>query len=654
MEQTPGATAPTQQGQTPQTYERGLLSWVNERVAEGMQILENEPSVRDMDKMIAYIMGDQIDPNRPKELMSIPLNRTKDIVLQSVSALTDIHPLFGYKTENDAFETQSELLTKLAGAWWVNAYADVQLGNVLRYALMNTGYVAVHWDQSQAGGRGDISLSPLDPRDVLPIRPSYGLSVQDWEGVILAETMSVDRARAKWPGVRIEADNTGGFSQRVWKGIMSLTGNHSVSSRLGTRDRKVPKGVPTVDVFTVYVKDRSLWQGDQPRQMGEAGTNWEYTVYPVGWQKPTGHVATEKDARLFPRGRMIIASRSSILYDGPNPYWHGMFPIAKLTLDPWPWSLLGSGLVRDLLPLQDALNEVTNGLLDMVRKVLRPAVIGDKNALPDSLWARLDTRMPGLKVKTNPARGKAFEISDPPELPVYVFEFWQMLMSEMDSRAGVANLQALTSLAQAPGADSIEQMKEALTPILRMKGRLLEAFLREVGDMVKANFFQFYSAPRRVEILGDAGLDLQDFDFDPGNMIPSMTPNEPGYVSDYDSTIPLAQRAATHMKNFNFQITPNSLLAISQVSRKMMYLQLNRMGLIDPWSLAEVLEIKNFGAPPPGADTVVARLQAAMMMGLSGAGMQDQEGRKPSGQKPPHMENKKTADGGQRQTVSES
>ncbi len=668
--------APMAQGQSGETYERALLAWANERVAEGLQILENEPSVRDMDKMIAYIMGDQIDTQRPKELMSIAVNRTKDIVLQSVSALTDIHPLFGYRTKNDAFQTQAELLTNLVMAWWVNSFADVQLGHVLRYALINTGYCAINWDQSQAGGVGDIMLSPLDPRDVLPIRPGYGLSVQDWEGVCLCETMSVDRARARWPNVRIEPDNTGQFTQRVWRGILSLVAApQSPPSRLGGRDRKAPRGVPTVDVFTIYVKDRRTLQGGVPRQMGEPGTNWEYTVYPVGWMKPDGAKATEKDARLYPRGRLIICSRGAVLHDGPNPYWHGMFPVAKLTLDPWPWSLLGSGLVRDLLPLQDALNEVTNGILDMVRKVLRPSVVGDKSSLPDSLWQKLDTRLPGLKIKLNTSRGKALEISDPPQLPDYIFLFWQQLMTEMDTRAGVANLQALTQLQQMPGADSIEQMKEALTPVLRLKGRLLEAFLREVGDMVKADIFQFYTAPRRVAILGDAGLDLQDFDYDPGNMIPSMEVSDPGYLAEFDRRLPVAQRAATHLRNFNFQVAPNSLLAISQLTRKMLYLQLNRMGLMDPWSLAEVLEITNFGTPPAGADTVVARLQAAMQMGLMGAvappgsepgssssddgggsgptGGKEKSGpgRKSSGQKAPHFESK---DGGSRSTVSES
>jgi len=651
---------PTAVGQSGETYDNAVLNWLNERVGEGMTAIQSEPAYKDLDRMIAYIMGDQLDPKRPTGLSSVTINKLKEVVLQSVSALTDVHPLFGFKTKNTAFQKQADLLTNLSQAWWVNNFCDVRLGDVLRYALICSGYCEVHWDQSANGGLGDILLAARDPRDVLPIRATFGLSVQEWEGVILCETMSVDKARARWTHKRIEPDNSAQFTQKVWKTLSMLLGTGTAAATGGgwARGSKgAPKATPTVDVFTVYVKDRRLHQGGGPVEIGEPGTNWSYTVYPVGWQKPDGTMASERDARLFPRGRLIIATRDVVLHDGPNPYWHGMFPVAKLSLDPWPWSLWGTGLVKDLLPLQDAVNEVTNGILDMVRKALRPGVIGDSAALPDSLWARLDTRMPGMKIKTQAARGRTLEIEKPPELPNWVFEFLQYVMGQMNEVAGVANLQALTTLAQAPGDDSIERMQEALTPILKMKGRLLEAFLRDVGEMVKCNFFQFYTAPRRVSILGEQGLDLADFDFDPGNLIPSMAMGDPGYNPGYDRSLPIQARAPIFMANFTFQVTPNSLLAISQMSRKLLYLQLWRGGLMDPWTLGEVLEIPNMGTPPPGADSIMDRLQAAMMMGIGGAAANPADpnnpspGRKPTGGKSPSIEQK---DGGSRQTVTES
>ena len=138
---------------------------------------------------------------------------------------------------------------------------------------------------------------------------------------------------------------------------------------------------------------------------------------------------------------------------------------------------------------------------------------------------------------------------------------------------------------------------EALSPTLRMKGRLLEVFLRDVGEMVKTNFFQFYTMQRRISMLGDQGIDMEDFQFDPGTLIPAYSKEADGDAYDpaYDMYIPRAKRAKLHHKQFTFQITPNSLLSISQISRKMMYLRLHREGLMGPWTLFEVLEIPNGG-----------------------------------------------------------
>ena len=212
---------------------------------------------------------------------------------------------------------------------------------------------------------------------------------------------------------------------------------------------------------------------------GDPKTSWSYTVQPADAKKPNGQRYDDDEYKLYPRGRLIIATDDCILFDGPNPFWHGMFPIARLRLDPWPWGLLGVGITRDLMPLQDAVNETSNGILDMVRKALRPGLKGDARAMPESMWNRLDTRIPGTKVRHNPTMGN-IEFEPPPNIPSYVFEFLKMMVSEMDYHGGVANLQALTQLKQAPGADSIEQMMEALSPTLRMKGRLLQVFLRDV------------------------------------------------------------------------------------------------------------------------------------------------------------------------------
>ena len=88
------------------------------------------------------------------------------------------------------------------------------------------------------------------------------------------------------------------------------------------------------------------------------------------------------------------------------------------------------------------------------------------------------------------------------------------------------------------------------------------------------------------------------------------------------------------------------------MSRKLTYLQLWRGGLMDPWSLWEILEVPNAGIPPEGAETITQRLMAAAEMGLSG--QVSPAGRKASGQARPAQEVKSDQDGGQRIVMSES
>lgn len=655
-------------------YEAGLLNWIEQRVLEGDAIIKDEPSYDEIDKSIGYIMGDQFQSARPAELANCPDNRLKNILNQTVAALTDIHPLFGFKTYNPAFKDQEDTLMHLSQAWWVNTFADLKLADVIKFAAgVGTGYCEIAWDASAGSGAGDITLRAVDPRDVLPIRPQLNTSIQDWGGVIIRTGKSPEELRTRFPDKahRITADNSPSLIARTWSRARRLMSRvvspmSPVDGLNSSNSRNMPRRVESTEVYTVYLKDYRLSIDKEPLIMGDPATTWSYTVYPVGYDKvPDGYDsfgqpkyrrATIEDTRLYPRGRMIIATKKAVLYDGPNPYWHGMFPIAKLCLDPWPWTLLGIGLVHDIMPIQDALNEMLNGILDHVRKLLRPAVVADKKSVANSIWDRMDSRLPGIKLKTNQAAGKGVEFVSPEPLPAYTFEVLQFLTQEMDYHAGVANLNALTQLQQVPGEDTIEKMQEALQPTLRLKSRLLEYFLREVGEMVKCNFFQFYNLPRRVSLLGDAGIVFNDFDFDPGTMIPALKPDDPGYEPGLDKRLSRPARAQWFHKNFTFQITPNSMLAISQMSRKMMYMMLRKEMLVDRWTLYEVLEVPNGGSPPGDPKTITDRLMAEMMF-MNGGGMMappPQVGRPNSMQQSPQLQQKPDENGIPRQTISTS
>jgi hypothetical protein len=411
--------------------------------------------------------------------------------------------------------------------------------------------------------------------------------------------------------------------------------------------------------------------------MGPPGASWAYVVAP--------------GARVYPNKRCIVATPDAIIWDGPSPFWHGMFPFSRLKLWEVPWQFLGVPLLGDLLPVQDNINRILNEILLGIRRWTDPQVVYDRSAVSENFMRLHDPRKPGAKIKTNPTRGEGFKNLEgpPPQVLALALQFWQQLTDKFGDLSGVANLQRLLDLRQMPGADTIRQYYEAMTPELRSEGRALEAFLRNLAEMLKVNTFQFYSQDRRVTFLGDAGLTLDDFDFDPTSLIPAMEPGQPGYTPELDAALPREQRAQFFHKLIVFKVMPNSILAMNAAEQKMLRLQLSREGYFDFWSLMESLEIPNVGQPPPmplpplrppspeelaegivsgkfllnpmqpgqvlemrTPLTITERLQAQNVLGIGQT--VSPAGRKAAGDAPPQQETRTDGQGGKRPVISES
>ena len=363
---------------------------------------------------------------------------------------------------------------------------------------------------------------------------------------------------------------------------------------------------------------------------------------------------------LYPRGnlRQVVFTRSAVIYDGPSLYWHGKIPILKLTPEPSLDSLLGYAPGWDLLSLQDSLDWNLRVIDDHNAQVAQPMVIGDEMSIGPNGMKKINSRKPGAKILQNPM-GKGVQIQPPPPLDNSIQEHIEWIMREMDDISGVIDLKNLSALNQIPSTETVDKMIESKSWLLQGRSRVIEAFMREFAEQMLYNFSQFYDMKKRYTILGPSGIGPEDFDFDPGTFIPDYV-----HPEDFDSfggitqaaldrgPLPRYDRAKEVIRQMHFFIAPGSLLSASDVTRKMLYMQLYRMMLCDPWTLAEVLGVPNMGVPPDGAKTIPERIAAAMAMGIIAPPspvnpIDPGPGRKPTGQSMPHAEN-----GGE--TISES
>lgn len=249
-------------------------------------------------------------------------------------------------------------------------------------------------------------------------------------------------------------------------------------------------------------------------------------------------------------------------------------------------SWCGNSEYKVQLPLQDVVNQVFAGVLDNVKKAVNPVLISAENAFSASVRQTMDPSMPGAKLFYNPnvAQGKP-EFANPPNLPGYVMDLMIWAMREMDSASGILDLSQISRMGQIPAADTLEQLKEGQQTVIRLKGRYIEEFLRNVGTQAVSNFLQFYTMERRIRLLGDDGISFQDLDFDPRNMIPSGM--DPQLFS----------------QSFAFNIRPDSALASARIQKGMILMQLRARGDCDRKT---VLEALGFGSK---ADQIEANLR---------------------------------------------
>lgn len=572
-------------------YETTTLGWIREKWLEGLSILEKEPAYASVAKCMRYVHGDQ-STIRARSLSSIHDNKLRKVVFEMASALTDVRPIWKYTTVNPKYETQAEIINKLTRAWWKNTYADRRLQSTIIFAACGgSGYAALTWNPALPGG-GDLELIPFDPRDVVPIGPVYSDSIQDWEGVILRQRMSLEAVARLYPTKKQQILNStsasfGGQTSKDLQMSRALSGPAGLSIsgfdiiKHGLSTATVREG--GVDIYRIFVKDDSVHTGEVPKRMG----------------KGSGAYTVEPGQKLYPRGRMIICLADVLLEDSPNPYWHGLFPVIRLTLDPLPWSLLGASPVGDLLPMQDSLNEVLRGIEDGMRQWVRRGVVADQNAVGKKNVQTIDSRKEGLKVLFNglaTGGSEPFKFMDGPTFPNWLIQLPEFYTKEIEENSGVRGMQQLSQLKQMPSGDTIDKYLEALSPLLNLRARTMEVALAELAEMVKSGFFQFYTLPRRLQILGADGATLEDFDFNPGTMVPGGESPE-GFH-----------------RQFQFSVAPHSLLSVSNSTRRMLIIQLFRANAVDIWTLWKALDLPDVGEMP--AEMIPERMVIARKMGL--------------------------------------
>lgn len=679
-----------------------ILGWLKEGVQDSAAYLAQQRPAEDLKIAFDIISGKDSD-RVPAGQSDVRSNRMKRQAREIVGTLADLNPLWQYGTDNSEYTPQGIVLNKCAMAWWHNTHAARGIRSALQYAVVaGTGWILPTYKRDYwTVGRGDIVLDTGGPMSVLPIQIPENGDYQRAYSVTIRHEMPIAMAHATYPLLqnlivpdRDAPSMLSDFGKRMDKFLSPVL---NIFGQGAKRQQALTK-FPTVDIYHTYTLDMSINETGRTISMGTPGTTWEYEVPTYGSDVYVGNdgsgnamyrKATFEDAMIYPLRRLTVWTNTCKVSDDTSPWWHGKVPAIKLTTDDWPWEILGFSLLRDGEKLDRARNDLMRDVQDNSRVRMRPPLKYDPKAVSKSDMEKLNTRVPNVKLGVDQTMGGNVEPLIPWEyyqIPQEVPAMIELYANEEDYLLGIKDMTAFAKARAMPAGD-YQQIEEFAGPLVKDISGGMECSIAELGQMLKPMFFQFYNLPRRMQILGENGIVKEDFDYKPGMMVPSHMPGEP---TNTESRYKQYQRARMFANNFYFQVTPGTLHQITQMSQKLLFLQLQRAGFpLDPWTMAEVMQIPNFGPAPKGATTVMERVvawermkmeQAAeaqkMMAQIQEAGVEANAaaetsgkvrgamgsmgigtppkrnpGRQPTGQVPPHIVQK---DGGSRSTIAES
>lgn len=639
----PERTEPKADEAKPDSRDRKIIEWCEDRLKAGQRFVESSAGYDRIEPALDAIFATERQSNASyvppstTRLSNTRANLVAKTAEDLTALLTDIEIIFEYSTNNQKYEQQARLANKDAQAWYASRNIGLRIGDVVRYyCAAGTGWMHLYYNSRM----NDMMVEAKDPRHVFPIEPISYHTIQDALGVIVRDARTPNWVFGEY-NKRVSADigdpGIFGWFTRTIRGMAKNKHTGPLSPRAA--DDAIP-ATPTVFVNKMYLDDQRTNETSSPVFMGkwldgEPQNQWSYEVAP--------------GQPLYPFKRMIVWGANTLLYDGPSPYWHGKFPLIKLTLNPWPMSWLGKGPLWDIMPLNTSLNGLLRVIDDHAAKLAQPGVVADRNVSRAEL-NKFNSRLPGYQIRTNTAAGKGIMIQQEPPLQQSLWQHINWIKQEIKEESGLADISQMAQLNQIPSDDTIETIMKAMTPGVRLRSRILEGFYMEFAEQYLSCIAQFDTIAKRIARFGPTAVTKEDFDYKPGSFIPDDMPDgEPGDIASSEqalalgATRPAYERAKQMLMSFNFAFRPGSLLNSAAQQGKMEDLVLSKMGYISWFTVMERLGRSNL--VPPDVQIPNSELERLQMQQVLGIGMiANAQGRKATDAAPPSLESQPSGD----------
>jgi hypothetical protein len=688
------ATTPDKSWQPPLQESTGpeKMGYLNDIVNATEGIVTKQPGFREMDSAIAMISG-RYD-RRPVESRSkLVIPRDKRALREVVANIADVRTVDGYTTENKSQTENCVLFNKLWRAIWFEAkFPQTMRRAVQWFTVGGVSYISPVYRNLRLSARNKrgMAFDAYPTSDCLPFQLPMDNNVQGAYAWTLIKFMPTFEAHAKFPTAQhlLKPIARRRYSGNAAKDRLALAERFR-QDNLGISQTGGNWAEEFCEIRCTYITDLRVNDLGVPKPMGTPGSLESYVVPYLGQEIPTGDFnrgipikrkADIEDCYLYPNKRLMISSRGMQrpLYDGPAYSWHGMFPIARFSADEWPWEP-GYSLAKDIYSVGEAQQNFERGMDQTAKQRFDPALMYDKSAMNRKTAEQFDPyeergRL-GLEGGISEATVKTALPVELLNLPAWAFTYTEYLDKGRQYLLGtdqMANL-AEAKMASAQG-DVMQEALEDAGPIVKDISHGMESPMQDLMEMVLSDVLQYYPTGRVMNYVGADGITPMVFDLNPESLIPSHNANG----NDVTGVFTRMQRCQMFLDNFKATITPGSLHGIVQTSQKLLLMQLQRSGfMISSETVAKAFDIPNYGTSNGSTEQEkwfweqekkleyaarLAQTQASLTMQPPGlappqvsplANGHAQPGRPPSGNKPPELKTKGSAEG-PRAVVSES
>jgi len=550
-----------------QDFEHEVVQWCEALYQQAMNDRDRDKEIRDTMKLIDYLEGKQW-MERMRRARSRPVvNKTFKHFWENIGLLTDLALDFQVKLFNKIgdYSEFEKMLNKLAVHWAMKSDFEATLQDVVVYSMLHTGYAKIQWNPSLNAGMGDVQMIPVAPWNMLII--GAGTNLQDAECICYHHVVTLEHLIRTYGETarRVKPDpqysDLSGTEVMKPKHVSKESWNRMgtvLRQLLGDSPETIAAQYQMVMLKEFWMKDDSVNTSSEPIWVPNDKYSWSYLVQP--------------GEKLYPRGRVIVIAGGCVLSDSPNPYWHAFFPFISFRPFRVPWKLSGMSPMRPIMQMNNVINRVNGGIMDMIIHIIEPTLIAPKAAFPPGDWEALDPSAYGAKIKYNNNAPRPPEFQSKRELPAFVFSYLQEISKEAESTStGSAITQAL-SKKQVPGGDALEQIKNSRSTPVRVQSRALETFIRTGGYMTICNMLQFYSVGHRIEVLGGEGIASAD------------------YRPIYGEARPQGMKPEDFVRKFMFVIKPGSTLAIEKSEKIQYAFKLRSMGDLSSRGLYRILD----------------------------------------------------------------